>query len=272
MTTAIASTGAQARLLRVPVLTELTHRSRLLSAAAMAVLQVVLSYVLWTALYSGTTVAAGLNVTQAVTYATLAVLVSRVRWASRIFSRDSLWSLVNDGRIGYWFVRPVPARRYYLVKSLGETLYWGAWSFAGYLVALAAGLIDAPASALVAAVTVVSLVLGQTIEYQLLLAVDLMCFWTTTNNNARRVYHFTHDFLSGAFVPLWYLPDAAVAVALWLPFQATLNVPLSLYIGRIPLSDSAHHLAIQFAWCAVLALMTRAMWLRAERRVETQGG
>ncbi|SDZ35276.1 ABC-2 type transport system permease protein [Amycolatopsis xylanica] len=264
--------SVQWSLARVPVLTELTHRSRLASAAAMGVLQVVLGYFLWHALYAGTTVAAGMNVDQAVTYATMAVLVTRIRWASRIFSRDALWSLVNDGRIAYWFLRPVSARRYHLLKSTGEALYWGGWSLAGYLVALATGLIQPPPDPAVALASVVSLLLGQVVEYHLLLAVDLLCFWMTTNNNARRVYHFIADFLSGAFVPLWYLPDAVVTFAGLLPFQSTLNVPLSLYTGRIPPADAPGQLMLQAGWCVLLAGLTRVMWARVERRVETQGG
>lgn len=263
---------APLRLLRVPLLTELTHRSRFGSAAAMGVLQVLLSYFLWHALYATTTVTAGMNVDQAVTYATLAVLVTRIRWASRIFSRDSLWALVNDGRIAYWFLRPVRARTYYFLKASGESLYWGAWSALGLAVVLAAGLVRPPGGILVAVVSATSLVLGQAIEYSLLSTVDLLCFWLTTNNNARRVYYFTHDFLSGAFVPLWYLPDAVVAIAGRLPFGATLNVPLSLYTGRIPLGQAPRYLVFQLVWAVLLALLTRFVWARAERRVVTQGG
>lgn len=261
-----------ARLLRVPLLVELTHRSRFLTAAAMGLLQVLLSYFLWHALYAGTTVSAGLTVEGAVGYATLAVLVSRIRWGSRLFSRDSMWALVNDGRILYWFLRAVPPRRYYLSKALGETAYWGGWAALGFVVARLAGIVPPPVGPVAGAIAAASLVLGQVVEYQLLLAVDLLCFWLIANNNARRVYHFTADFLSGAFVPLWYLPDGFVAVVRWLPFQSTVNVPVSVYIGRIAVSGAAGPLALQALWCLLLFAGTRVMWRGAERRVAVQGG
>lgn len=260
------------RLLRVPLLVELTHRSRFATAAAMGLLQVLLSYFLWHALYAHTRSSAGLTVDQAVSYATLAVLVSRIRWGARIFSRDSMWSLVNDGRIAYWFLRPISPRHYYLTRALGEIGYWGTWSAVGLVVALATGLVVPPASVVVAGVFVVSLLLGQLIEYQLLLAVDLLCFWLIANNNARRVYHFAADFLSGAFVPLWYLPPGFVAVVTWLPFQSTVNVPLSFYVGRVPVSAATGPLALQVGWFLVLLAGTRLMWRGAERRVAVQGG
>ncbi len=58
----------------------------------------------------------------------------------------------------------------------------------------------------------------------------------------------------------------------FLPFQATLSVPLSLYVGRIPLSEAAVQLAVQAAWVVALALFTRLLWRRAARRVISQGG
>ena len=50
------------------------------------------------------------------------------------------------------------------------------------------------------------------------------------------------------------------------------NVPLSLYVGRIPLSHAPAQLALQLFWCAVLAIVTRFMWQRASHRVTVQGG
>jgi ABC-2 type transport system permease protein len=49
-------------------------------------------------------------------------------------------------------------------------------------------------------------------------------------------------------------------------------VPLSIYVGRIELSDAGAQLAIQAAWVVVLALFTRWVWRRAARRVISQGG
>ncbi len=263
---------ATVRLLRVPLLVELSHRSRFLVAAAMVVVQVALLYFLWRALYSTTVVAGGLTADQAVTYVIMAVLVTRVRWGSRVESRDSLRSLVRDGRIAYWFVRPLRARRYYLTKVLGEISYWGTWSASGFALALSLGLVSGPASGAAAVLAGVSLLLGQVIGYHLVLVLDLLCFWTTANNYAVRVFYFTHDFLSGAFVPLWYLPVWLGETARWLPFQGMVNTPISLYVGRIPAADAAEHLAMQVVWCVVLALCTRELWRRAEHRVEVQGG
>jgi ABC-2 type transport system permease protein len=86
------------------------------------------------------------------------------------------------------------------------------------------------------------------------------------------MYYFLQDLLSGVFVPLWLMPGLLVTVAVWLPFNSAINVPLSLYVGRIALSDAAGQLALQAVWVVVLATATRWLWARASRRVTVQGG
>ena len=83
---------------------------------------------------------------------------------------------------------------------------------------------------------------------------------------------FAQNLLSGVYAPLWYFPDWFVTLSAFLPFQATLNVPLSVYVGRIPMSDVAPQLALQAGWVVLLALVTRLVWHRAALRVVSQGG
>jgi ABC-2 type transport system permease protein len=238
----------------------------------MALAQIALSYFLWHGLYQTTAVTAGLNVDQAVGYAVLAALVIRVRWGTRLHSRESMWSLMRDGRIVYWFLRPISPRRYYLLRSLGEIGYWGCWAAVGFVVAVATGVVGLPASPARAAVAAVSFLAGQVLAHQLVLCIDLMCFWTTANHSAMRVYNFGHDLLAGAFVPLWFLPHWLLVTARWLPFQGTLNVPVSLYVGRLSLADAPREIGVQLAWCCVLLVVTRILWRRAGSRIGVQGG
>ena len=83
---------------------------------------------------------------------------------------------------------------------------------------------------------------------------------------------FAQNLLSGVYAPLWFFPGWFLALSTFLPFQATLSVPLSLYVGRIRLSDAPLQLAIQAGWVVLLFLFTRFLWQRAAHRVISQGG
>jgi ABC-2 type transport system permease protein len=139
-------------------------------------------------------------------------------------------------------------------------------------VCLAVGFVQPPGSAAVAAVFGLSVLLGQWVLYYVMLVIDQLCFWTLRNGAAILILVFAQNLLSGVYAPLWFFPDWFITLSRFLPFQATLSVPLSLYVGRIPVSQAAPQLALQAAWVVALALFTRLLWRRAARRVISQGG
>lgn len=268
--TAVPSTWRTAR---ITPLGELLAPPRIAGAVVQLVIQTVLVVALWRGLYAGTgATTAGLSREQAVTYAVLAVLATRLRELDRYAGRDTVLQHMHFGTIVYWFLRPLSPQRYYALRALGDQLYGLAWATAGYTVCLAVGVVEPPASGGAAAAFALSLLLGQWILYYIMLLIDQLCFWTLRNGAAMLILVFAQNLLSGVYAPLWYFPDWFVTLSAFLPFQATLNVPLSVYVGRIPLADVAPQLALQAGWVALLAVLTRLVWRRAARRVVSQGG
>ena len=260
------------RAARVTPLGELYTPPRMTAVLLRLTVQVVLVASLWHGLYAHTGTTAGLDKGQAVTYAVMAVLASRLRELDQYAGRDTVLQHMHFGTIVYWYLRPLSPQRYYARRALGEQLYGLAWALAGYAVCLAAGVVEPPGSAAVAGVFALSLLLGQWVLYYVMLVLDQLCFWTLRNGAAMLILIFAQNLLSGMYAPLWFFPDWFVTLSSFLPFQATLSVPLSLYIGRVPLSDAGGQLAVQAAWVGVLALFTRFLWRRAARRVISQGG
>lgn len=260
------------RAARVTPLGELYTPPRMTGALLRLTVQIMLVASLWHGLYAHSGPTAGLDRGQAVTYAVLAVLSSRIRELDQHSGRDTVQQHVHYGTIVYWWLRPMPPRRYYALRAIGEQLYGFCWALAGYAICLAVGVVEPPKSAAVAGVFVVSLLLGQWVLYYVTLVIDQWCFWALRNGAAVLILVFAQNLLSGVYAPLWFFPDWFVTLSSYLPFQATLSVPLSLYIGRIPLSDAGFQLAVQAGWLVVLALLTRLLWARAARRVVAQGG
>ncbi|WP_377274192.1 ABC transporter permease [Peterkaempfera sp. SMS 1(5)a] len=250
---------------------ELLAPPRLTATAVRLAVQVFLVVCLWRGLYAHTTSTAGLNREQAVGYAVLAVLASRIRGLDRHAGRDSVLQHLHFGTIVYWYLRPLPPHRYYALRALGDQLYGFAWVAAGYLVCRAAGVLPPPSAAAGAAFAA-ALLLGQLVLHYLTALVDLLCFWTLRDGAALSIVQFAQNLLSGVFAPLWFFPGWFRVLSSFLPFQATLNTPLSLYIGRIPASQAPRELLVQAAWVAGLAVLTRWLWHRASRRVVSQGG
>ncbi|MBV7695887.1 ABC-2 family transporter protein [Streptomyces sp. TRM70350] len=260
------------RAARVTPLGELHAPPRMTAVLLRLTVQVVLVWSLWRGLYAQTGTTAGLSRDQAVTYAVMAVLASRLRELDQHTGRDTVLQHMHFGTIVYWYLRPLPPQRYYALRALGEQLYGLAWALGGYAVCLAVGAVEPPRSAAVAGVFLLSMLLGQWVLYYVMLVLDQLCFFTLRNNAAMLILLFAQNLLAGVYAPLWFFPDWFITMSAFLPFQATLSVPLSLYVGRIPLSDAAFQIAVQAAWVVALALFTRWVWRRAARRVISQGG
>ncbi len=247
-------------------------RPRITAALLRLTVQVALVASLWRGLYAHTGPTAGLTRDQAVTYAVLAVLASRLRELDQYAGRDTVLQHMHFGTIIYWYLRPLPPQRYYALRAFGEQLYGLAWALTGYVVCLAVGVVEPPKSAAVAGVFALSMLLGQLVLYYVMLVIDQLCFWTLRNGAAMLILIFAQNLLSGVYAPLWFFPGWFITMSQFLPFQATLSVPLSIYVGRVPLSDAAAQLALQAAWVVALSLFTRFLWRRAGRRVVAQGG
>jgi ABC-2 type transport system permease protein len=260
------------RVSRITALGELLSPGRMAAGALRLTVQIFLVVVLWRALYSDTGSSAGLTRSQAVTYAVLAVLAMRMQFLDRWIGRDTMLQHMEFGTIVYWFMRPVPAWRYYFWRAVGDQAYGLAWGLTGYVVCLLAGLISPPPSTEAAVAFAVTFAFGQVVQYYLAMLTDQMCFWAVRNDSAVLFLRFAQNLLSGAYAPLWYFPGWFQAMSAVLPFQLTLHVPLSFYVGRLPADELPVHLAVQAGWAVALALLTRRLWRRAAEQIVSQGG
>ena len=239
---------------------EVLAGGRVATKVVQIAVAVFLAVVLWRALYSGTTSEAGLGT----------VLVS-TRFSMSWLNGDTVLQRMQQGTILFWFLRPMSARRYYFVRGIGELAYAQLWLAATVLVCLPLGVIRPPDPGSLPAF-VVSLLLGHAIFYELNLVLDLLCFWTVMNQSAVQIMFFVQTLLSGGFAPLWFFPEWFRTLSLLLPFQGTLNVPVSIYVGRLPASQIVGSLILQLGWVVLLWLFNRWLWERASRRVTVQGG
>lgn len=265
-----AAKGWQAA--RISPLGDVLSPGRIAGQAIRLAIQIYLVVCLWRALYEHAGVAAGLTRIMAVSYAVLAALMLRIRRLDRFGARDTVLEHMQYGTIVYWFLRPLSPQRYSFWRYAGEQAYGVAWACAGYVSCLGIGVLAPPRSAGAAVAFLASFALGQVLLYYLGLLTDQMCFWAIKNASVVSILTFTQNLLSGGYAALWFFPGWFRLVSEALPFQYTIGVPLSFYVGRIPVAGLPAQLAIALGWVVVLATITRLLWRAAAGRVAVQGG
>jgi viologen exporter family transport system permease protein len=100
----------------------------------------------------------------------------------------------------------------------------------------------------------------------------LVTFWTMEVSGIFIIYRMVAQFLSGALVPLWFMPAALRTVAQLLPFQAITYTPTAIYLGGLTGAQVPEYLLVRLLWVGLLYLVARLVWARAVHRVVVLGG
>jgi ABC-2 type transport system permease protein len=180
---------------------------------------------------------------------------------------------IESGEIVADIARPVGFLRWWLGHDVGR-----AWVFlltrAVPSVAVTAVVFDVRLPSTAGAVTAftVSLVLAFLVSFGIRYLVVMSAFWVTDARGVMAVASVVSVFCSGAVLPLTIFPETVGTVARALPFAATVQVPMDVYLGRETGLALAGALAFQAAWATALLVAGTALTRQAIRRVVIQGG
>ncbi len=118
----------------------------------------------------------------------------------------------------------------------------------------------------------VSLVLAYMISFYFNVCYGFMAFffknlWGTTLMKETIV-----SFLSGAVVPLAFLPRGLAAALNLLPFASLSYTPVMIYMGMYSWGEIAWRLGLQVFWLLVMYGISKLIWRSAVRHLSVQGG
>ena len=80
------------------------------------------------------------------------------------------------------------------------------------------------------------------------------------------------NLLSGALIPLVYLPDWLATAAQWSPFAGLTSTPALIFIGQVDTGHALILIGVQLGWVLVLWFGARLVWRAALRRLTVNGG
>lgn len=254
---------------RIGLLTPWAYRASMLLSFLVLAIQIALYSVVWRAIYSGHEgPVAGADVQTAVGYAVLGLTVAGVLDTSPF---SSIESRVRDGLIGVDLTRPIGL----LTQNLAVQVGYVVAVLPAVVVGLATGLLVgglAPPESTGAAVSfALSLLLAFGVSQLVTLLMSLTSFWTLEVGGLGMAFFVVRTFMSGAVLPLWFMPGWLQTLAGALPFQAATYTPLAVYFGRPP-GGLAVALGVQALWIVVLGGLCAWLWSRARHRVVVQGG
>jgi viologen exporter family transport system permease protein len=179
---------------------------------------------------------------------------------------------ILDGDVALDLVKPIDYQKARLAESLG-----GLWIellliavVVGVTLALTGGVDIPPGPAL--ALFGLSMLLLVPLKFLIVYVSTLACFWTQNFMGVQWARLAVVNLLSGALIPLVYLPHWLATAAQWSPFAGLTSTPALIFLGRVGGREGLVLVAVQLGWVLVLWFGARLVWRAALRRLTVNGG
>lgn len=197
------------------------------------------------------------------------------------FAAGTLVSLLGDFRMAYRIqsglvsldiVKPIDYQRARFAETLG-----GVWievllvAVVGGVTLAVTGGVDTPALPALA-LFAVSMLLLIPLKFLIVYVSTLACFWTQSYIGVQWARVAVTNLLSGALIPLAFLPPWLATAAQWSPFAGLTSTPALIFIGRVDAGHGLALVAVQLAWVIVLWSGARLIWRAAVRQLTVNGG
>lgn len=227
---------------------------------------------LWNTLYRQKPELFSTTLDQMLTYAILAMILDGV-WNATHLPRYYLNRQVRTGAIQMDLLRPLDFPFQLMARSVGMFIFLaGTQGVVGTLVGVMLLGVRGPASPAHALLFVLSLILAFVVGVSMNFLVGLISVVTIGVTRISWVYFSLLSFFSGQIIPLWLFPRALAVIVSYLPFQALVGIPVSIYIGRFSIPEAVQQLGLQGLWAVGLYILGRFAWKRAYTRLAVQGG
>ena len=214
---------------------------------------------------------------------TVSATVSYVWLREAFFSAFSTWQTdgevfdsIMDGGIAYELCRPISIYNMWFVKTAA-----GRMSVATLrsipLLAVACLLpkpfrLSPPAGPVPFMLFVLTLFLGLGVTVAFCMFTYILAFFTISPQGLRMMFTSMVDFLSGAIIPLPFMPDGVRIFLELLPFAGMFNLPLRIYSGDLTGAPMLRGIGLQCFWLVTLLLAGKVLCRAAERKIVVQGG
>lgn len=215
-----------------------------------------------------------MNMTQVVSYIWMkeAFLVLFNTWAAD----NDIFSMIVDGGIAYEMCRPVSVYNMWFSRNVGGRV--ASVGMRCVPIILAAFLMPEPyrlaspegIGDLLLFIFTLLLGLGVTVAFCML--VYIISFFTISPQGIRMVLTGAVELLSGAIIPLPFIPNPLRKILELLPFASMQNVPLRIYCGNLTGFEMMEAIILQLFWLIILIILGKTLCKLAEHKIVVQGG
>jgi len=192
------------------------------------------------------------------------------------FSENEIFLSISTGNVAYELCRPFDLYAMWFVRSLAYRIARAALRCFPILIFAfclpAPYTLKLPPSLASGTLFLVSMTVGFLLVVAFCMLVYISTFYTLSSTGVRLFAASALELLSGAIVPLPFLPDGLRQIVEALPFASIYNTPFLIYGGYISGEEAVSKILLQLFWFMLL-WGAGLVWMKAAlKRVVIQGG
>lgn len=119
---------------------------------------------------------------------------------------------------------------------------------------------------------VISLIIAYLISFYFNVSYGFMAFYLKNLWGADILKEVIINFLSGATIPLAFMPTVLAKVLDILPFSSLSYTPVMIYMGMYSPQQVIIKMLMQLFWLAFMIVLSKLVWNHAVKRLCSQGG
>lgn len=224
---------------------------------------------IWQAIYGEDGSYDGVQLQMVLTYIILGFLMQG------IFSMDEYFisSKINNGLISSDLLKPISFRLMVFSYNFGLAVFKIIMNLIpAVIVSIIFFKLLPPFSLEMGICFFVSLALGYLVLYCLNFIVWLSAFWFYGTFSLVTIKDAIVVILSGALIPLWFMPQWLYDFIKLTPFDSIYYIPISIYLGQIPSNEIIYSIIKQIFWIFLLIGLGHVIWKFATKKLVVQGG
>ncbi len=247
----------------------ITYRADYVAGVINAIVMIFVNICIWKAIYEDEQSVDGVQFKMLITYVVLSFLMQC------IYGMDEyhIEYKVRSGAIGLDLLKPINFSAYVFSYNLGILVFRVIMQLIpALLVSIVLFKMYPPFNLSMAVCFVLSTILGYLVLYNLNFIVWISSFWFYWTFSLVTIKDAAVMILSGALLPLWFMPQFLVDFINLTPFASIYYVPITIYLGQVPMEEIAMVMAKQLIWALGLFLAGKVLWRIALKKLVVQGG
>lgn len=247
----------------------ITYRTDFVAGVINAIVMIFVNISIWKAIYEDEQTVDGVQLKILITYIVLAFLMQC------IYGMDEyrIENKVRSGSISLDLLKPISFSGYIFSYNIGILIFRVIMQLTPVLiVSIVLFRMLPPFNLAMLTCFFLSLIIGYLVLYNLSYIMWLSSFWFYWTFSLVTIKDAAVMIMSGALLPLWFMPQSLVNFINLTPFASIYYVPISIYLGQVPPEEIALVIVKQLVWAAVLFFIGRLLWKMALKKLVVQGG